>query len=258
MIEGKRAAIVAVMSAALFGCDTGPEIVPAKWAQTPSADDMTRAYPDFARMARIPGRVKVSCNTTLDGALERCRVLGEAPEGLHFREALPRLLGQYVVTPQTLDGRPAPGPLTFVIAFDPPPAPAPYQGPAPTAAEVASARRGFELMERFEGRSEQHQASRSVDLDRMTVVADIVDRVYEAEGDNLMRARAIAQVQIQTPAARRDGPSRSSFMISRTEELERVSPEYHAAVGKAATLMRADYCARYSCDARLPAAPAAN
>lgn len=253
MLKHKPVALAALAAvAALSACDDGPKIVAAKWASQPSADEVLRAYPDFARMARIPGRVRVGCNYTLEGTLERCRILAVAPAGLHFEDALPKLLSRYTVTPQTLDGRPAPSRINFTIAFDPAPAPPPYTGPAPTPAELTAARRGIELIERFRGRSAQYEASRSVDLDRMTAVAEIVDRVYLAEGENLTRARTIAQVQIQTPGERRDAPSQTVFMVSNPDMLARISPEYYAATERAAGLMRTDYCARFPCDARLP------
>lgn len=240
--------------AGLSACDKGPEIVPATFTARPSADDLAEAYPAFARMARIPGKVKMRCEYAISGTLQRCRQIAVAPEGLKFEAGVPRLLSKYTVSPQTYDGRPAPAPITFVIAFTPSPPPPPFTGPAPTEAELAMARRGWAFMENFQDRSAQYRASRSVELDRMTAVADIVDRAYAAEGAALTRARAIAEVQVQTPAERRNGPSSTVFSITNEAVLERVSPEYYAAAERAAVLMRAEYCAAWSCSTALPAA----
>lgn len=245
----RLAALVAV--ATLAGCDSGPEIVAAKWASRPSASDLAMAYPAFARMARIPGRVKVRCTYELDGVLRGCRLLGVAPAGLHFEDTLPRLLAKYVVTPQTLGGRPAPAPITFVVAFDPPPAPPAFAGPPVTAAERAAAGRTVAVFSRFEGQMTQDQASRSVDLDRMSAVAAIVDRAYAADGKAVRDAMPTALVQAMTPADRR-ALGRGGMYWPGQGRLEMVSPEYHAAQGRVAARMRAEYCAAYSCDATLP------
>lgn len=214
------------------------------------------AYPAFARMARIPGRVKVRCTYELDGVLRGCRLVGVAPAGLHFEDTLPRLLAKYVVTPQTLGGRPAPAPITFVVAFDPAPTPPAFAGPPITAAERAAVGRTVAVFSRFEGRMTQDQASRSVDLDRMTAVADIVDRAYAAEGRAVRDAMPTALVQAMTPADRRALGTNGSMFWPTQARLEMVSPEYHAAQGRLAARMRTEYCAAYSCDATLPNAAA--
>lgn len=253
----RLAALAAVF--ALSACDGGPEIVPAGWVSQPSASDIAQAYPDFARMAQIPGKVKLRCDYTLEGVLERCRKLGVAPAGLQFDRALPRLLALYQVRPQTYDGQPAPSPIEFVIAFNPPPAPPPYAGPPVTETELAAVRRTVSLIGRVENQMAQQRASRSVDLDRMTPVAGMVDRAFAAEGDARDAATMRALVQAMTPGDRRELSSSRSYMaLPNRFELERVSPEYHAANRQLATRMRTEYCAAYACDATLPgAAPAA-
>ncbi|RZJ97392.1 MAG: hypothetical protein EON88_03010 [Brevundimonas sp.] len=112
--------------ASLSACEKGPDIVPAKFTARPSASDIAEVYPAFARMARIPGKVKMRCEYSISGTLQRCRQIAVAPEGLNFEAGVPRLLSKYTVSPQTYDGRPAPAPITFVISFTPPSAPAPY------------------------------------------------------------------------------------------------------------------------------------
>lgn len=253
----RLAALAAV--AGLYGCDSGPEIVPASWASQPSTADLARAYPAFARMAHIPGKVKMRCDYSVSGALERCRKLGVAPQGLNFDQALPRLLAQYIVTPQTYDGTVAPAPIEFVIAFNPPSPPPASSAPPPSAAEMAALRRGVSLTGATESRMAQIQASRSVELDRMNVVADIVDKAYQAETadrvDTILRGVIVAM----TPAQRQELMTNPRFMhLPNRLEIEAVSPEYFAYSERLATRMRTEYCAAYSCDAVLPNTAAAD
>lgn len=245
------AALAAV--AGLYGCDSGPEIVPASWASQPSAAEMAQAYPAFARMAHIPGKVKMRCEYSVSGALERCRKLGVAPEGLNFDKALPRLLARYVVKPQTYDGTVAPAPIEFVIAFNPPSAP-PVSSAAPvTGPELAALRRGVSLTGAMESQIAQLQASRSVELDRMSAVAAMVDRAHDAESADRVDTVLRGVIQAMTPDQREELLTNPRFMVLPNRlEIEAASPEYFAYTQRLATRMRTEYCAAYSCDATLP------
>lgn len=243
--------------ALLTGCESGPEITPARWASQPTAGDMAEAYPDFARMARIPGKVKMRCHYTLDGVLERCRKIGVAPEGLNFDRHVPRLLAKYVVVPQTYDGRPAPSSIDFVIAFNPSPTPAAYAGQPVTDGELAALRRKVGIDRERERRMAQYIGSRTVELDRSAAVAAIVDRAYAAEDSARYDAMLRGVVQALTPAERRVLASNDYVTLPTLAQIEAVSPEFHAANARLATRMRSEYCAAYSCDTTLPAPPPA-
>jgi hypothetical protein len=253
---GRLAALAAV--AVLSGCDSGPEIVPASWASQPSAADLAQAYPAFARMAHIPGKVKLRCDYTVSGVLERCRKLGVAPEGLNFDQSIPRLLAKYIVKPQTYDGTVAPAPIEFVIAFNPPSAPPASSSPPPTDAEMAALRRGVSLTGAMESQIAQLQATRSVEVDRMNVVADIVNRAHDAETTDRVDSVLQGVIQAMTPAQRQELLTNPRFMVLPNRlEIEAASPVYFAYSQRLATRMRTEYCAKYSCDATLPnAAPA--
>lgn len=247
---GRLAALAALV--ALGSCDKGPQIEPARFNQSPTFEDVAAVYPDFARIARIPGRVKMRCEYTLDGDLKRCRMLGVAPEGLNFDKAVPRLLGKYNVIPQTLDGRPAPAPLVFTINFEPAATPGPYAGPAPTDRELAAARRSLSMYGQYENNMLQHAASRTVPLDRMSAVAGMVDRAYQAEGAARRQTMAAAMVMALTPADRRLLAERDGYLgLAAPWLLERLSPEFHAANERMAARIRTEYCAAYSCDLTL-------
>jgi hypothetical protein len=250
------AALAAVAS--LSACEKGPEIVPAKFTARPSSSDLAEAYPAFARMARIPGKVKMRCEYSISGTLQRCRQVAVAPEGLHFEAGVPRLLSKYTVSPQTLDGRPAPAPITFVIDFTPQPAPGPYAGEPVRDADVAVIRRNLSYMGEAENRSAQYRASRSVDLDRMNAVGGIVDRAYAAEGAARRAAMPLAVVQTLLPADRRQLSQPSGYVMFPTLwQMEAESPEFFAANERLAGKMRTEYCAAYSCSTELPETVAA-
>lgn len=250
-IMWRAAALMAL--AGLAACDKGPEIVKATWASKPTAAEVAEVYPAFARMARIPGKIEVRCNYDRQGVLSRCRRIGVAPAGLKFEEALKRLLPKYRVTPQTVDGITAPSEITFVISFNPSRPPAPYAGPPVTAAELAGVRRVVSVVSRYESAMAQRAASYTVDVDRMSVVSAMVDRAYKAEGAAVEAALPLALIQA-TPAEDRAVLARGqSFRVYGRAELEAVSPEYHAAMGRLAAHMRTEYCAAYTCDPTLPA-----
>lgn len=254
----RRAVLAAVgiaAGASLASCEMGPEVTPAKFATRPTAADIQEAYPGFAKMARIPGKVRMRCYYSLDGLLERCRKLGVAPEGLNFDRRVPTLLGKYVVTPQTIDGRPAPSAIDFVISFNPSPAPGAYNGQPVTEAEVAALKRRVSLNRTWERSSAQYVGSRTVELDRSAAVAAIIDRAYADDDPARRDALMLGVVQAMTPADRRLISTSQYFAIPGLDQIETVSPEYHAAAGRLADRMRAEYCAAYSCDATLPPAP---
>lgn len=244
--------------ASLSACEKGPDIVPAKFTARPSASDIAEVYPAFARMARIPGKVKMRCEYSISGTLQRCRQIAVAPEGLNFEAGVPRLLSKYTVSPQTYDGRPAPAPITFVISFTPPPAPGPYAGEPIRDADVAVIRRQLAYIDAGENQAAQYRASRSVDLDRMTAVGGIVDRAYAADGAARRAAMPLAVVQTLLPADRRQLSQPNGYvMLPALYQLEAESPEFFAANERMATRMRTEYCATWSCSDTLPEAATA-
>ena len=247
------AATAAAALVALAGCDQGPEIVPAKFTSRPSASDMAEAYPDFARMARIPGKVKMRCEYNIAGTLQRCRQIAVAPAGLNFDKGVPRLLSKYAVTPQTVDGRPAPAPIVFTISFTPQPAPPPYAGEPIRDADVAVVRRSLSYMGEAENRSAQYRATRSVDVDRMTAVGGMVDRAYAAEGAARRAAMPLAVVQTLLPADRRQLSQPTGYVMFPTLwQMEAESPEFFAANERLAQRLRTEYCAAFACSTDLP------
>lgn len=222
----------------LSACDSGPEITPASISKHPSAEAMADAYPAFPRLARIPGKVKMRCEYSTQGKLQNCDMLSVAPAGLQFESAVRQLLGEYVVSPQLMDGRPAPAPMEFVINFDPPPPPAPSVGPGMQSYDSAYLRGVI-----------GGQAARGLDEERRKAVDKLVQRVFASEGrrDILVTTMVMA-------------------MSKHDRDLmgEQLSPDKGPATGadlaayeRIAERLRTEYCAAYPCDATLPAAAAA-
>lgn len=239
---------------AVAACDTGPEITPATLVQTPSAAEMRAAYPTFARIAQIEGKVWMHCAYTLEGTLERCRKRGVAPEGLNFDKPVGRLLAYYVVDPQMIDGRAAPGEIDFVIHFAPSAAPPPWTGEPITDAELRQAQRVIDsqLMQ-FDEYGERGNAHRTVAIDRYQPAAAMLDRAFAEEADARRDALSRAFVQAMIPAARREFLSpRAPFRGVTAYEMEAVSPELFAVNARIAKRIRDEYCAAYPCEATRP------
>ena len=248
---GTRFVVLAALLA-LTGCKMGPDITPAKMVQTPDAERMRAAYPTFARIAGIEGKVWMRCAYTMAGTLERCRKRGVAPEGLNFDKAIPFLLADYLVEPQTIDGKTAPGEIDFVIHFAPPSTPPTWTGEPVTEDEMRSARRivaaQLFTVDRY---GERGNAHRTVAIDRYQVAADMLDRAFTAEGEARNDALARALVQSMTPEDRR-AFRRGEFRGGSTYQMETVSPELFAANARIAERIRTEYCAAYPCAATKP------
>jgi hypothetical protein len=79
------------------------------WKAMPSANDITRYYPDKAQRAGLSGWAVIECLTETTGDLKSCQLLGEAPAGADFGAAALRLsrlfkLDVSKVAPETLSG----------------------------------------------------------------------------------------------------------------------------------------------------------
>jgi hypothetical protein len=58
------------------------------WKRTPSAEAISRYYPEAAALAGTGGLAQVRCTSNARGELEDCRITHEDPEGLGFGPAL--------------------------------------------------------------------------------------------------------------------------------------------------------------------------
>ena len=56
----------------------------------PSDGEMAQGYPQLAQMLGIEGRAAIVCESEIDGRVDGCRILSEAPSGLGFGAATQR------------------------------------------------------------------------------------------------------------------------------------------------------------------------
>jgi TonB family protein len=115
------------------------------WLRKPTADEVSRYFPYFARIFHISGSATISCRVTKAGELAGCGVVGESPAGAGFGEAALEISSSLRMTPRMIDGEPDDGgQVTIPLHFqapdqdepgpsEPPPAAAASAVPSPEA-----------------------------------------------------------------------------------------------------------------------------
>lgn len=74
------------------------------WSRQPSADQMTRAYPERAIAAGVAGSASLNCLVLSTGAVTDCNVARETPGGYGFGRAAQGLSRHFRVNPRTVNG----------------------------------------------------------------------------------------------------------------------------------------------------------
>ena len=112
-------ALAAPVSATLRTPASAKTVTNPDWLRKPSADDISRYYPDLAQRRDIGGRVRVQCRLANDGVLNDCVVLSETPAGYGFGEAALNVASRFQMRPGTRDGQPIAGQIVVPIVFSP-------------------------------------------------------------------------------------------------------------------------------------------
>lgn len=90
------------------------------WVRQPTAEQMTRAYPDRASAAGVAGSVSLSCMVEANGSVSGCSVVGETPAGQGFGRAAQNLSRHFRINPRTVDGNAEGSRVAINLRFVPP------------------------------------------------------------------------------------------------------------------------------------------
>ena len=116
------------------------------WDHLPSANDLSRLYPERANFLGVSGRAVMTCLVSDKGDVQNCQVVSETPPDMGFGAAALAMAPLFHMIPQAVDGEAAGGarvtiPINFamakptVVVNDAPP------GPPPSTQAMAVARR---------------------------------------------------------------------------------------------------------------------
>ena len=78
------------------------------WRKKPTAGDLAGAYPVAAAKKGVDGKATIQCQADVEGFLQKCAVMSEAPAGLGFGQAALQLAPQFRMTPKIRGGNPVP------------------------------------------------------------------------------------------------------------------------------------------------------
>jgi TonB family protein len=99
----------AATAAAAAGGYAVTDIRQPVWVRTPTGSDFAKAYPASEMAKGISGAAVIRCAVDGGGHLDRCAILGEAPDGRGFGHAALLLARDYQMQAKDADGAPTAG-----------------------------------------------------------------------------------------------------------------------------------------------------
>lgn len=84
-------------------------IARANWLKLPSADDMTRYYPESAQRRGLSGSATLNCVVAINGTVRDCSVVSETPVDEGFGAAALKVSRFFKMKPQMENGEPVDG-----------------------------------------------------------------------------------------------------------------------------------------------------
>ncbi|WP_165184207.1 TonB family protein [Caulobacter soli] len=89
------------------------------WVRKPTAEALATAFPTKALKTARAGKAVIQCQVTIEGFLDRCKVLTESPVDFGFGAAALQLAPQFKLSPKIRGGKPvAGGEVTIPINWD--------------------------------------------------------------------------------------------------------------------------------------------
>ena len=79
------------------------------WIRKPDGHDLANVFPKSALEKRTGGRATIKCQVTVEGFLDACKVVAEAPQGMNFGSAGLQLAPQFRMSPKVRGGKAVPG-----------------------------------------------------------------------------------------------------------------------------------------------------
>jgi len=79
------------------------------WVRRPTGQDLANVFPAKAIDKGVGGRATIHCQVTVEGFLQNCKVVSEAPEGMGFGAAALQLTPQLLMKPMIRGGKAVPG-----------------------------------------------------------------------------------------------------------------------------------------------------
>lgn len=87
------------------------------WMRKPTAEEMAGVFPVAAVKAGVDGRASIRCRVTVEGFLDRCKVLSETPPGMGFGPAALALSPQFRMSPKIRGGQKVESEISLPIAW---------------------------------------------------------------------------------------------------------------------------------------------